>query len=1411
MYAGGGFGVPGDATSGLLIDSTVLTNFGFEGETKPSIGSIFVGTAVSGQYYRFSITGGWDTGSGVLQKRIRAGLELGDDAQGYLVAFQPKVGEPGASISYVRSAATDQLFNINGLYAGDGGPNAPGGDITDVTLRSDDAGGYNIIAGNGGDGTRGGAGGAILRFSDVGSDTSKVVIKTGDGGAGSTGTGGNAGNIELVNANFYGFYTLLLGDGGEGFTQGGNGASLSKADINQPTPAGYLPGTAWGTSHAPSNEILDPSLADTFQAAIGTSQAIDIDGDGFGDYVYTTTTTSQLVVLFGDGEGGFRTVLSPGGIPVPDRIYLASPRNAEAMVVADLNGDGHPDIAAASGDASSQAGISVFLSKWEDINKDGDVTDAGVDKFLGFYDPRVSPLPVLTKGDEVFVPPLSPFIYLRYTMQVSDLVAGDFDGDGANELAVVVNYEVDDSPLDVHPVVIFMTPDREVDTNSGKTFLTGNFYADFGTKRVEIVGGGNAPAQPLVPFLDLKQVHSNANINNIILEATALSDSSDHDTLIVGVQGSAPASIVASVDFYDRSSFATPTLEGAWDLGSVDTNRGAQVASTPIGLLDFAMVDLDMDGDADLIGLSQSPDNYVVGVYGNGGGSGVQVSGDGANQSGYFLGDIDPGRGIKAVDSDGDAIVDDYVVLRNSGTTSVFNWRIGPQLGGSGPIAAGSLGNIALNPSNYGAYRDSQVIDGAMWDLFYVDVTDLSLPGVGGADPDDGGNSFGTPFSIGFEPLAEPGITVFAGDGGNSFAGKAGNGGFIGGKGAIETIIVDPTNNITTTDYFGSVQIVFDGTVQLYAGNGGLGFSKGGNGGSITGVSYRDIVTVPRNDIYHAFLVAGDGGRGISGSGGFGGDLIANSIEYGAQFLAGDGGSGKFGGRGGSLIGTNLTIGTTKVYDTRTEILQAAGGNGGNGLKGGGAGGSIVNFSPLYDFSENDGRLSYVAGHGGNAVGGIGGAGGSIINSSPDRNAILELELYMEAGRGGDGTRGGAGGSVRTFSLTQDTRVVAVASILAGHGGNGTTGAGGIGGSVSAINVASVGSALDIVFPLPTLENPNPSFFSYSRVLAGDGGNSFGGTGGAGGNISSSIVGVTDGTIAVVAGAGGAGLKQGGAGGSVLGLKISGLGAGTASKGLIVGGAGGDARAFIANPNDPSPDQALKAFGGRVGRGGAGGGINGVTATGADGAHMDMIAGDGGSTIHYGNIYDKTFYVGRGGSIQNIIFNGDIGNTNALAAIKSYNDVLNGETMQEFIERRVRVGESTFETLSDIDGNVGFVVGSAGRNKAVVLDPVGAPYEYTSQPATGAKNGSLINVSVPNIMSAVAGSVDRLARIQLVQNIFVPGKVGTQKGDITKLEFIDAFGVPKLSPDIDGRLIDGALYAKNIVGSPNLDGNIFGN
>jgi hypothetical protein len=34
------------------------------------------------------------------------------------------------------------------------------------------------------------------------------------------------------------------------------------------------------------------------------------------------------------------------------------------------------------------------------------------------------------------------------------------------------------------PVLMFLSPDRELDTNTGEYFFTGQFYADFGTKRV---------------------------------------------------------------------------------------------------------------------------------------------------------------------------------------------------------------------------------------------------------------------------------------------------------------------------------------------------------------------------------------------------------------------------------------------------------------------------------------------------------------------------------------------------------------------------------------------------------------------------------------------------------------------------------------------------------------------------------------------------------------------------------------------------------------------------------------------------------------------------------------------------------------------------------------------------------------
>jgi hypothetical protein len=274
-----------------------------------------------------------------------------------------------------------------------------------------------------------------------------------------------------------------------------------------------------------------------------------------------------------------------------------------------------------------------------------------------------------------------------------------------------------------------------------------------------------------------------------------------------------------------------------------------------------------------------------------------------------------------------------------------------------------------------------------------------------------------------------------------------------------------------------------------------------------------------------------------------------------------------------------------------------------------------------------------------------------------------------------------------------------------------------------------------------------------------------------------------------------------------LNITLTGVGAGTNSKALIIAGAGGDARAFLPNPLDTSPDQGKKAFGGRVGSGGNGGSINGFRQLGDNAAHMDFIAGNGGSTIHYGTVVDPKPFVGRGGSILNVDIAGTAGNMNASSPIHGYNDTLNGETIQDYVESHLRVGLGlgATETLGDGDGNVGIVVGAAGRNKAVRLDPLGQPYDYIDQPATNAKNGDLISFEAQSIMSAVAGSVDRLAAIQLAKNIRVDGsKVGQDKDTVGSFDYLDQNGVPVLNPVRDGRLIDGAMIAKVYQQTPPL-------
>lgn len=1411
IYAGGGFGA---ADGGLIINATGIRNYNLLEETRISIGSIRVGTAASGQLFTF-------------------GASRADDASGIIAPFIPSLGQPGGSVDGLKIVDAngeidiDTPFNIDGLYAGDGGPGAKGGDVKNITLTNDDTSGYEIVAGNGGRGTSGGDGGSVTNFTDLSStDTGRIRIVTGSGGAGATGAGGNGGNLSFNTFNVLGEVFVKLGDGGDGFKTGGDGASLTKGKFTQPGQSGMVTTNVVGTTHIPDG-------SGDYSPIIGRSKAIDFDLDGFGDMVYTTTSGSQLVVAFG-GAGGFRTTAGPDGVSIPDRIYLSAPHNPDAVTVADLNGDGTMDIATASNDRGAHGGVYVYLSYFEDQNNDGTLTpqeDAngnGVNDFLGFRGPIHSTMPLLSTGDPG-VPALSILPFFDSPVQIGDIAAGDFDGDGNVELAVVATYysriQVDDASgeitlLNPSQVVVFLTPDLEFNSVTQQVEPTGQFFADFGLRsRVEVDPNTNLPvqlpAEPLAPFY----IVNGGLSGQASIEATALSTAADHDVLIVGRVGVAdnspqrwgfdPTTVEAfgirTLDYSQRaiaSDFDVPSPSHVGDFlqGSVDTNRNTgpnDIALTPFAYQGSVVTDYDGDGLADVLAVSSAPDGFLIGIKGDGTGRGDQTSTPGGGQNaGDFFGappnGYDRGGGLLGIkvtarnrepDQPFDSIFDDFAIVNQSGTAVVFG-EFNP--GGAQSSTIDGFVEGRLTGANLGfdyVYNQSSVDLSFLPVAVFANSYDTARENNGLLiRPLDGpalaANSV-------FSTITFHGISITTGSGGGALIGSGGNGGDLGVPGKISTSI-DPISGRPTSQFTPSVEITKSGFVRVIAGDGGEGFGHGGEGGSIKGVLARLAATGVG---IGASLTAGNGGRGITGFGGDGGDVSQVSISGAFSILGGDGGQGVVGGNGGDILGNG-----TSLFDASSRILTLNGGDGGSGTKRGGNGGGVLNFHPFISGSEQilSGSVTYVGGVGGASVSGAGGAGGSILNSSPFINSAISGDVYLQAGDGGNGSKGGTGGKIDNFIYTGSIKP-SLLTFIGGNGGFGAKGNGGTGGSISRIDVKSKGAAVG-----------DPSSFQiyqFNRMIAGNGGDSALGNGGAGGDITAVSTGADQNGYAVVAGAGGSALKKGGNGGQINGLLID-LSA-DISKALVISGAGGDASAFVPNPNDGAPNQGNNSFGGKVGKGGNGGNISNFRQTGNNGVHVDLIAGNGGDSINYGHLRDKKNFVGQGGSVQDISIVGDIGNISPVVAIKSYNAP--GQSIEDYVVAKFRSEDFTdpaIVSLSDFDGNVGIVVGTAGRNKAVVIDPVGNPYGYETQPAPNSKSGSLINLTAANLMSAVAGSVDRISVIQVIKGLRVTGPIlSADKSIIGVREYLNKDGVlsPTGTPVREGKLIDGAVVTKSLL------------
>ena len=294
----------------------------------------------------------------------------------------------------------------------------------------------------------------------------------------------NDGHLDLATANTDANVSVFLGDGRGGFgaaSQFGDGVKprrLAAADFNNDghldlATANYFGGTV---------SVLLGNGDGTFRPPVQTATlpwptavaAADFNGDGNADLVYSSYQDpgAPVEVLLGDGWGGFAA-----------RHQYQTYTGGPGLAVADLNGDGRPDVVTAN--QGYNGTVSVLLGNGDgtlsyDFDSSNFATGGGFATDVGVGDFTSDGIPDLVttdsdgwvavlpgRGDGTFAAPI-----LQYPLAGLWSAAADFNGDGR---------------LDV--LTVFGDPDSG--SYSGKLFLgwgDGTFDAP---KDVEIGGAPN--------------------------------------------------------------------------------------------------------------------------------------------------------------------------------------------------------------------------------------------------------------------------------------------------------------------------------------------------------------------------------------------------------------------------------------------------------------------------------------------------------------------------------------------------------------------------------------------------------------------------------------------------------------------------------------------------------------------------------------------------------------------------------------------------------------------------------------------------------------------------------------------------------------------------------------------------------